>query len=76
MPHDPIAAKSPFDHNLQALCHYALPKKTRFREQNTAKNPEKQAFMRGHYRKRCNELSPDLGTPRSEGVWEKNHGID
>ncbi|WP_210164154.1 hypothetical protein, partial [Sinorhizobium meliloti] len=28
MPHDPIAAKSPFDHNLQALCHHASRKKT------------------------------------------------
>jgi len=28
MPHDPIAAKSPFDHNMQALCHHASRKKT------------------------------------------------
>jgi hypothetical protein len=26
MPHDPIAAKSPFDHNLLALCHHASRK--------------------------------------------------
>ena len=48
MPHDPIAAKSPFDHNMQALCHHASRKKDRFSEQSTSKNPEKLPFMDGH----------------------------
>ncbi|WP_134952461.1 hypothetical protein [Sinorhizobium meliloti] len=47
MPHDPIAAKSPFDHNLPALCHHASRKKTASASK-TLLNPEKQAFMDGH----------------------------
>lgn len=43
MPHDP-----PFDHNLQAPVPSRLPKKDRFSEQSTSKNPEKLAFMDGH----------------------------
>lgn len=39
MPHDPIAAKSPFDDNLQALCHQP-PEKDRFSEQSTSKTLE------------------------------------
>jgi len=37
MPHDPIAAKSPFDHNLQTLCHHASRKKT----DSASKTPQK-----------------------------------
>ncbi|WEX79576.1 hypothetical protein PYH37_005936 (plasmid) [Sinorhizobium numidicum] len=47
IPHDRIAAKLPFDHNLQA-CVITRPAKTRYSGQNTLKNRGKQAFMDRH----------------------------
>ncbi|WP_210213055.1 hypothetical protein, partial [Sinorhizobium meliloti] len=47
MPHDPIAAKSPFDHNLQGPVPSRLAKKDRFSEQNTSKTLKNRRLWTG-----------------------------